>query len=57
MFYVYRSTTDKLGHHLNSVVEAGDSVFSVHFQGGRDWLLVCRAGSKINPHHPMQAGV
>lgn len=46
MFYVYRCTTDKLEHHLNRVVEAGDTVFSVHHQGGRDWLLVCRQGGE-----------
>ncbi len=44
MFYVYRCTSDKLEHHLNRVVEAGDQVVWPVFTGGRDWLLVCRRG-------------
>lgn len=45
MFYPYRTTTDKLEESQRSVRESGDQVLAVHFQGGRDWILVCRKGS------------
>lgn len=44
MFYVYRCTTDKLEHHLNGIVESGDTVISAHHMGGRDWLIIGRQG-------------
>jgi hypothetical protein len=46
MYYTYRSTTDKLADHLNRITMTGDQVFSVHFTGGRDWVLVCRQGGE-----------
>lgn len=43
MFYVYRvMTTAQLQQHLNRIVESGDEVFSIHYQGGRDWIVICR---------------
>lgn len=48
MHYLYRSTTDKLGEQLDSIVEAGDQVLSTHFVGGRDWVVICRRGPVAN---------
>ncbi len=47
MYYIYRSTTDKLADHLNRITGMGDTVGSVHFTGGRDWVLVCRQGGDL----------
>lgn len=47
MFYIYRSTTDKLSDALNSIVEAGDTVVQPVHTGGRDWVVVCRKGAEF----------
>lgn len=46
MFYVYRSTTDKLEQHLNNITESGDVIVGTHHVGGRDWVLICRQGGE-----------
>lgn len=42
MFYIFRSTTEKLAQHLNQITGDGDQVFATHHTGGRDWIIVCR---------------
>lgn len=46
MFYLYRTTTDKLEQHLNDIVAAGDTVFAAQFTGGRDWVIIGRRGGE-----------
>lgn len=41
-WYSYRSTSDKLSDHLNSIEDSGDEVVKVKHVGGRDWLVLCR---------------
>jgi hypothetical protein len=45
MHYVYRCTTDKLPHALDSIVGAGDEVLWPVWVGARDWVLICRKGA------------
>lgn len=42
--YLYRTTAEKLDGHTAKISEAGDTVVSSHFIGGRDWALICRSG-------------
>lgn len=42
MHYLFRSTTDKVAGHIDRIEGDGDVVESVHFTGGRDWVLICR---------------
>lgn len=44
--YPYRTTYDKLddGTAARHIQEAGDSIVTAHFLGGRDWVLICRHG-------------
>lgn len=49
MFYIYRSTTDKLSGHLTAIVEAGDTIVQPTYIGGRDWIIVCRRGPEVTP--------
>lgn len=44
--YPYRTTYDKLEHAHQQITEAGDTVDSRHFLGGRDWVLMCRRGDQ-----------
>lgn len=44
MFYTFRSTTERLAVHLNHIKDSGDAVHSVHFTGGRDWIIVATKG-------------
>lgn len=46
--YIYRSVADKLGGHLDGIEAAGDQIVSVHYVGGRDWVVVCRTGPADN---------
>jgi hypothetical protein len=45
MYYVYRTTTDKLSDALTSIGEAGDVIVQPTWMGGRDWLIICRKAS------------
>lgn len=46
MFYVYRSTTDKLNEALQRIAEAGDEAqMPLYWLGGRDWLIAVRKAS------------
>lgn len=40
-FYVYRTTTDKLGESLNRISDSGDQIRETVHVGGRDWVVVC----------------
>ena len=46
MHYVFRTTTEKLGAHLDHIAESGDAVLHIQFKGGRDWDLICRKASE-----------
>jgi hypothetical protein len=40
MYYVYRSTTDKLNEAFQRIEEAGDKPAALPvFTGGRDWVI------------------
>lgn len=39
---IHRATTDKLPGVLNEESENGRTVHSVHFTGGRDWIVITR---------------
>ena len=41
-YYKYRTTTADLDKDMNSIVGSGAEIVSAHFQGGRDWTLICR---------------
>jgi hypothetical protein len=45
MYYIYRTTTDKLADSLNRITEAGDYITDTVHIGGRDWVIVCRKGA------------
>jgi hypothetical protein len=48
-YYVFRSTTEKLGEHMTHIEESGDTIVTSVFTGGRDWSVVCRKGITPDP--------
>lgn len=40
--YFFRCTEDKLGHHLDRIAQAGDTLVQAVYKGGRDWVLFCK---------------
>lgn len=47
--YLFRTTTNKLVAHRTEILEAGDTIVSQDFQGGRDWVLTCRKSGDDEP--------
>lgn len=41
-YYKYRTMTERLDDDMNAIVQSGAEIVSAHFQGGRDWTLICR---------------
>ena len=41
-YYKFRSMTEQLDRDMNHIVGSGAEIVSAHFQGGRDWTLICR---------------
>lgn len=45
--YTYRTTTEKLGAAYEHIESSGHSVEHCVFQGGRDFVLVCREAERV----------
>lgn len=60
-YYVYRTTTDKLGSDLNRIAECGDRIVTPVHVGGRDWVLICIKAPNVpdfeSPGVPVQHDV
>lgn len=57
MYYIFRSTTDKVAEHMNHIEESGDTIIAPTFTGGRDWVIVCRKGQERRDLTPAEARV
>lgn len=42
MFYLYRTTTEKLAEALDKIEASGDTIVKPEHVGGRDWIVICR---------------